>query len=1427
MNPFESSTFGNSLSLRVDGAIGAMSLSPNGRDAVLAGRKGLFIIDLDDPFLAPRWLHHITSWEVADVQWSPHNSAKPSWCISTSNQKALLWDLARPSNNAIQNVLHRHVRAITDINFHPQDPELLATCSIDTFVYCWDMRTPRRPVKKWAEWRAGATQVKWNHNNSNQIASSHHHSFYIWDFRMGALPLLQVENAHEGKINGLDFNSTENRLISCSNDEKIKIWNLDTASNDVAEPAVVINAQFPISRARSLPFGETNCCGIMPVRGGNDAIYFVNYDDAYNLARSLDEVVEIDLQSDVQFKGHQGPVKDFLWRVQHEKYKNYKKKNNWKDFQLVTWSPTDYDLKLWPLEEKLYDMVNYKPKDHEAFKSLSPETPSQSNLVDLSRTSLLVPSPQLPLEYRSYSTEPETSLSDLLKSTNEDLLSQLALFEIKKFHKQENSLGQLNHLNWISGVRMGSKLSPNDNLNTSSAEGPRNDGPANLGEEISIVGHKFPKIRFEKISVSTGQIILSLRGPAPTLSRSTLVNETEESHFAESQSKRNQNLPNSGSNRPPESANTTTISEKMVSNIDSPIVKASSKGNDADDANTTQTEQMHKPVDQNIENKLIFIRLEIKFAKNYPHFKHLDKQRRSSKSKRSSVIKFDIEETHELNGDIKTELLENLKKISQFYTVKYNKYCLEPCLRYLLGDRIDLNDSLMMSSDVRIENDADVDSKMANDELEGYDYKALMDFSQAHTNDQNVAFAEDYSMFSNRKDCDDEDDYHDVYLMPGPDDDLIGGQELYDPLGSALDGSYLSNARDIKHNITPLPKACSAVWTNSGKLVCFFAPKAQNTSGSRDTYETSTIEKSPGRLSHSVNRAKKLLDVSAASAFTSEDTQVRAYDTDEQASDSENGAADSDSSSSSGDFSDDWNEALRNDLQSYYTMPSALKENASWGRLAHTQSSKKSFQHASGKGTASVSSYLDDNVLRSTKKTKRSTSYKHYIRIHDFSHLMPDKIELAKAYRLDANDLKDSARHNSEVSFALNFQDIGEAWKVVELILGDGDKGHEFPESDFTQMQNDVWGYHPYGNSWLVKVLFDYFERQNNLQMLAMISCVLYQADSNFMDLDREDQLTGQIHSQPIMRNAPKQGTKAPELSRSGSLNLSNQMGLESDTSFRRSYSNTRLNYLTKTISNNNDAEFLPPQYQQDRKFGELCNSSFGNGASIDKRISESQKRSTPKKAFLMSRGISRSNGKSITSGMNKRDKIRSSISVSITISNSADMGVRTGYQNLRLLNGIDGNKIRSYRNRYAELLYSWNLPKERIQVLKFNHVSNSMEMPLSHEYESHKCHYAIRNKKFYTSEQEFLVPISPVDTSMLNSWNTVKRSQVQSCAFCNQTTSRRILFCLDCEHILHFDCAKSWWEDIDGAGAEDGCPTGCGCDCASSKSYFKEMRPL
>lgn len=40
------------------------------------------MIDLEDPWLIPRILPHMSKWEVADVQWSPH-IARESWVAST------------------------------------------------------------------------------------------------------------------------------------------------------------------------------------------------------------------------------------------------------------------------------------------------------------------------------------------------------------------------------------------------------------------------------------------------------------------------------------------------------------------------------------------------------------------------------------------------------------------------------------------------------------------------------------------------------------------------------------------------------------------------------------------------------------------------------------------------------------------------------------------------------------------------------------------------------------------------------------------------------------------------------------------------------------------------------------------------------------------------------------------------------------------------------------------------------------------------------------------------------------------------------------------------------------------------------------------------------------------------------------------------
>lgn len=41
--------------------------------------------------------------------------------------------------------LRAHTRVISGLNWHPKEPDIIATCSIDTFIHIWDLRDVRKP----------------------------------------------------------------------------------------------------------------------------------------------------------------------------------------------------------------------------------------------------------------------------------------------------------------------------------------------------------------------------------------------------------------------------------------------------------------------------------------------------------------------------------------------------------------------------------------------------------------------------------------------------------------------------------------------------------------------------------------------------------------------------------------------------------------------------------------------------------------------------------------------------------------------------------------------------------------------------------------------------------------------------------------------------------------------------------------------------------------------------------------------------------------------------------------------------------------------------------------------------------------------------------------------------------------------------------
>lgn len=1464
-DPYDSLTFGNSLSVRVDGAVSAMSLSPNGRDAVLAGRRGLFIIDLDDPFRIPRWLRQVTSWEVADVQWSPHHAIKPSWCISTSNQKALLWDLARPANNAIQNVLHRHTRAITDINFHPLDPELLATCSIDTFILSWDMRTPRRPVGKWAEWRAGATQIKWNHSNPYQIASSHDHSFYLWDSRNGAKPVLHIDNAHAGKINGLDFSRGRNKILTCSNDKTVKYWDLNSLLADGGlQPTVIIKTDFPVARARSLPFGNDHACGIMPVRGGGNAVHVVNYESVYETARALGDTGVLDCTSHYSFKGHNGPIKDFLWRTRHGAYANFESKHSWKEYQLVTWSSQDFDLKLWPHDEDLYSLVNYNPLHQHLMGSLLVLGQTGSNGSSLACSKSTTPASEiseesalakaLPMKYNTYCTEPPLSLRDLSKDPSGDFLSSLALIKIKQSEESSGGPSQLNHLTWISGVRMGRAGSHlQDNLAVE-----KEDGPSNLGEEVSIVGHKFPKIRFEKISVSTGHLVMSLRGPLPVSEEDTEPNSStilpspieerkdsiQETVITTGSITQGTTLANAGSVVPPtpvqqnvSSGNTSSsIAQNIPTTISAPIagvnnpgttsnsrppLATSSVGTAAQPENVTTNNQ-----EASAEQKLIFIRLEIQFPKMYPYLEQIDTKRKNKK-KKYNEIKFDIEETHELTAPIKKQMLSTLDNIAQFYSNKYNEYCLEPCLRYLLGDKIELDDSLML--DDRTDGNA---SELSENEIEVGDEGWVDDLINEH--EAATSLARSFPALV------DEEDEEDGDLIPAINDKLLTSQEIASPKEISTSENLMGLDGNIKHDTTPLPKGCGAVWAETGQLVCFFIPKRDNVDEAKHNLKLKISKfKHSGLGVGRIRNAYDEIDSQGEATSDEEDSSQTEH------SDSEDERTSLSSESSEDSLSNDWNEMLHSDVPSRSRMPGMFKGAVSMDRKFLREADIKSSIDRTFSGAGPSSNYRSsahgETSLRSTKRTKKTgKATKNVVTILDFSHLMPDKYELACEYRVLGDSPENLARYNSEVAFSNGYSELSDVWKIVEMILvkdvgvndvPDVTKDTYFNQDDFKG--RFFWGSHPFGYSWLIIQLFQYFEKKGNLQMLAMLSCILFENISNLKASENGNykipfhtpysslpQLLTAIDAKEH-RHSVRQSKESSAI---GSLTSHRATSDEFSLSRKPSVLSAKFDIQKPpSIPNSNFSRSTSPIFSSPMKKGygsytPLLDQSFqwDQPSLKHHRWSESYRRPSRLAFSRKEKSIPPRRNTQLGQVSETSGKPKPPPSFTIEMKNIESLDLYEHVYSGSLLSQLDTEKIMSYREKYAEALFLWGLPFNRIKILKFNYPEKLHEFQSESSFAAHTCEYGFRYRKALGPNQELLAPITPIASAKNNSWNTSKRSKLQYCGLCGLVISKRVVLCIHCEHVLHSDCAASWWfpDDIENDAEEKECPVGCGCNC-------------
>ncbi|TDZ15503.1 putative RWD, RING finger and WD repeat-containing protein [Colletotrichum orbiculare MAFF 240422] len=513
---FDSESFDADGTIHVAGLVGSATISPSGRDVALASPEGLSIIDLDSPYNPPRRLSsHGSPWLVTDVQWSPF-AARDYWVVSTANHRALVWNLNLrddSTSGAIEHSLQGHSRAITDVNFSAHHPDQLASCAVDGYVHCWDLRRPRQPVITFCDWFAGATQVKYNRQDPHILASSHDRWLHIWDERRACEPLKSII-AHTSKIYGIDWNRTRSTgIVTCSLDKHIKFWDY---GSDQDVPERVIRTEFPVWRARHTPFGRGLLA--MPQNAPGDLYLYDRRSPAKDPDEGPTEPVAV-------FPGHGNhKVKEFLWRsrgsISDDGLDN-------RDFQLVSWGE-DNELRLQQVDPSVLASVGYEKgmpvrknlvltRKGAAYKTFR----TVEDSVSRDRRSATMSDPRTGSQYR------QSALTMSMRSgpTTYSRLGAAWKGSSMKAKSASKTVDRSQaHIGWMKGIMMNKRKASTDSPrradskdSTMFSPGYMDDDkwgdPETIQEEFLRISMQLPKVKWENIDMDSLTLHASLNGP--------------------------------------------------------------------------------------------------------------------------------------------------------------------------------------------------------------------------------------------------------------------------------------------------------------------------------------------------------------------------------------------------------------------------------------------------------------------------------------------------------------------------------------------------------------------------------------------------------------------------------------------------------------------------------------------------------------------------------------------------------------------------------------------------------------------------------------------------------------------------------------------------------------------------------------------------
>ncbi|KAK4512335.1 Nuclear control of ATPase protein 2 [Mucor velutinosus] len=1314
-NPQED-TFYRALEIKFHHSVGSMSISPACRDVVLAGRQGLVVIDLEDPWLIPRILPHMSKWEVADVQWSPH-IARESWVASTSNQKLLVWNLNHSGSRAIEHVFHAHARAISDINWSPHQPDILATCSVDTYVHLWDLREPQlrskdqdddrkmRPSCSFTPWNAAATQVKFNRKSEYLIASAHDKDVKIWDLRKGAVPVTSI-TAHSKKIYGIDWSrQNDHDIVTCSLDKMVKFWNIHTPE----EEEEVIVTDTPIWRARNTPFG--NGVLIMPQRTDSKLTLY---------SRACAETPVH------AFDGHQDTVKEFVWRWKGD---INGANGDDREFQLVTWSK-DQNLRLWPVSEEIMKSVGHEPsatktKLSAPFMAVEKNNPANSHSFQ-----------QEPIEKSTTNIRPSFSSATPVRLTPNSNTSTMTPYRsnivnhgIGTGYEQTNAYREqkysaINPLLWMQNVKT---------VGPAGGEVRRDATAENtyqsVAEEMSSVLNKYLPVgvKTEKINAASRTCTISLHGP----------------------------------------------------------------WSDTGDA---------------------LLRITIRFSPQYPD---------------NSPPEFDIQKNSMISIYYRAHMAQDLNGLASTYTSQ-KKWCLEPCIRYLLGE------NMQEETEYGLEN-----ANLSLDSANG-----LM-----NQNSATATGSPNHWKGATAVDTGDSDDELGQGWGNLGDGYRFGKRESMTSERGIMVDMSAKQSTDAK---VPFPRLCGGVFSGSGQLTCFFSTlRVRDNNRSKNT--ESKADKAQQESQPQNDRSNGEYFENTYSDFYRHPKTYEQFE--------------------------EYKEIAAMSRQGKNATVLVGGTGGAFGEYAYDDEQDDIDDGLNTVGTMGIMYYKADNIaLNSTMgsgdnllyhgtKTDRIT---HNVVIADFSEKMPYSPWLAKEYILSSKDPVAACIHNAKVCRKHGRLDLYKVWHLaVEILRGcvpatlpEADRvitdGHQVlldsldsnavldenwqrdqqlaevksmlysggnvmethkkqAESIATKpLQRVKWGMHPLGQK-LVDALLQHFIGTGDIQTAAMLSCT-FQVRPNKVpsalfgqkpiSIDKSPETELDYFSLKMShRNLHHHHQHSLRANSGPNTDATERITVAPISASYGTKSNNMLSYLWDT----SDSRRLSPIDRYTDTPTELHSPNKRN-----LRLNRSWTMSQPKLKIPSNTapgirhivGSLGSHSSALSSPIiqtpttplfNKEGKVLQDpreMKIEFTNMEYFDSERFFGFNHIPLMDTKGMAQRDVLRLAYADMLYRWHLLDQRAEVLRF---LNHQPFPADKEVASSNIRvscYACGTE--LSSNDKYCIQCRKV-------------RKLIRCCFCHILVKGLVNFCIHCGHGGHSSHMEDWFV----ANQQVYCMTGCGCKCA------------